>query len=45
MPSSCTRTWVAPVPSPGQTDITSGAVPEGRRVRICCWYWSAPLVV
>ena len=33
------------LPLPGQTDITSGAVPEASWVRICCWYWSAPLVV
>ena len=33
------------LPLPGQTVITSGAVPEDSWVRICCWYWSAPLVV
>ncbi|WP_330292073.1 hypothetical protein [Streptomyces sp. NBC_00576] len=28
----------AAFPLPGQTDITSGAVPELSWVRICCWY-------
>jgi hypothetical protein len=37
---------VAPgLPLPGQTVITSGAVPDASWVRICCWYWSAPAVV
>src|SRR4051794_8127652 len=25
--------------------MTSGPVPDDSCVRICCWYWSAPLVV
>ncbi len=33
------------LPLPGQTVMTSGAVPEANWVRICCWYWSAPAVV
>jgi hypothetical protein len=44
-PAPCSTSIAAGLPLPGQTNRTSGPVPDDSWVRIVVWYWSTPAVV